>query len=316
MKMWCGLCELPRDYSMEHTSDKVLWCCRECDTILDIELKHEAVKADSEKPPVGWIPHSVLLEVAKVLAFGAEKYSKINNQGLKRCLSAQDVSILLDQSMPGVYVGLVTIKNLKKKIPNTRRDSVSTAKSGERGTKKDSKNIEDGEQRKRGIAQSQKGENVVGSLERGMGLLQMNGMNYSSPREVLVKYAEEQIESGIPITVTTPDKSEESFVLGATTASGFLKIVQTSLRERSNISVTLPKSLIESGRNNWRKGMEWSRMVDAALRHLGAWNEGEDLDPESGISHLAHCLCCIIFLLWYSLNGKGTDDRWKDSNHE
>ncbi len=62
-------------------------------------------------------------------------------------------------------------------------------------------------------------------------------------------------------------------------------------------------------RNNWLKGMGWLRLADAALRHLMAWSWGEDKDPESGLSHLAHAGCCIMFALAYEQLKLGTDDR-------
>jgi hypothetical protein len=62
--------------------------------------------------------------------------------------------------------------------------------------------------------------------------------------------------------------------------------------------------------HNWRRGYKWSLSFDALMRHATAWWEGEDKDPESGLSHLAHagwhCLC----LIWFQLNAKGTDDRY------
>ncbi len=64
-------------------------------------------------------------------------------------------------------------------------------------------------------------------------------------------------------------------------------------------------------RHNWRKGMDWSRLYDAALRHQVAWIEGESLDPESGLSHLSHSLCCLLFLSTYEILNIGQDDRWK-----
>jgi hypothetical protein len=63
--------------------------------------------------------------------------------------------------------------------------------------------------------------------------------------------------------------------------------------------------------HNWRKGMEWSRLIGAAMRHLTAFNDGEDSDPESGISHLAHAGCCILFLLQYLKDHPELDDRYK-----
>ena len=62
---------------------------------------------------------------------------------------------------------------------------------------------------------------------------------------------------------------------------------------------------------NWKKGMSWSRLAGAAERHLFAWIEGKSADEESGLSHLAHCACCVLFLLTYEKLGLGTDDRWK-----
>lgn len=38
------------------------------------------------------------------------------------------------------------------------------------------------------------------------------------------------------------------------------------------------------------------RYFDAAQRHLWAWKEGEQDDPESGMHHLAHAMCCLMFL--------------------
>ena len=60
---------------------------------------------------------------------------------------------------------------------------------------------------------------------------------------------------------------------------------------------------------NWEKGMAWSRPFSALMRHMWAWWRGERTDPETGISHLAHAGCCILFLLSYELRKVGTDDR-------
>ena len=52
------------------------------------------------------------------------------------------------------------------------------------------------------------------------------------------------------------------------------------------------------GPYNWRKtGVCASTYVNAILRHLNAWRDGETLDPESGISHLAHVACSCNILL-------------------
>lgn len=51
------------------------------------------------------------------------------------------------------------------------------------------------------------------------------------------------------------------------------------------------------GRNNWRKGLHYSRLIDAAMRHILAFADGEDSDPETGLSHAAHARCCLGMLL-------------------
>lgn len=68
--------------------------------------------------------------------------------------------------------------------------------------------------------------------------------------------------------------------------------------------------------NNWRKGFKYSRLYDAALRHLLAHISGEDNDPESGLSHLAHCVSCLLMIINFQITRKGDDDRFKaDENN-
>lgn len=60
---------------------------------------------------------------------------------------------------------------------------------------------------------------------------------------------------------------------------------------------------------NWSKGMAWSRVYGAAMRHLTQWYDGEEGDEETGFSHLWHAFCCIMFLMVYEDRGIGKDDR-------
>lgn len=63
------------------------------------------------------------------------------------------------------------------------------------------------------------------------------------------------------------------------------------------------------GARNWEAGMTWGRCFAAAMRHLWAWWRGEKFDPETGLPHLAHAACCLMFLLAYEARGVGSDDR-------
>ena len=64
-------------------------------------------------------------------------------------------------------------------------------------------------------------------------------------------------------------------------------------------------------RDNWQKVPDSKRRYfDALQRHVWAWKEGEQNDPESGIHHLAHAMCCLMFLYEhdtiYSLHNEET----------
>jgi hypothetical protein len=61
---------------------------------------------------------------------------------------------------------------------------------------------------------------------------------------------------------------------------------------------------------NWRDtGVCASTYINAIMRHLNAWRDGEDLDPESGISHLAHIACSCNILLDAGYCDTLQDDR-------
>ena len=50
-------------------------------------------------------------------------------------------------------------------------------------------------------------------------------------------------------------------------------------------------------RDNWIKVPDSKRRYfDALQRHMWAWKMGENIDPESGLHHLAHAMCCLMFL--------------------
>ena len=50
--------------------------------------------------------------------------------------------------------------------------------------------------------------------------------------------------------------------------------------------------------DNWRYVPEAKRRYfDAAQRHIWEWKAGEANDSETGASHLAHAICCLMFLL-------------------
>ncbi len=67
------------------------------------------------------------------------------------------------------------------------------------------------------------------------------------------------------------------------------------------------------GMNNWRDDGDktsWIRTYSSIQRHLNAWHSGEDVDPESGKSHLAHAATQIMILMMHSIEHPEVDDRY------
>jgi hypothetical protein len=63
------------------------------------------------------------------------------------------------------------------------------------------------------------------------------------------------------------------------------------------------------GPHQWQKVENAKdRYFAAMMRHLTAWWEGERADPESGMPHLAHAGCCLLFLMWGDDNGQSDSD--------
>lgn len=60
---------------------------------------------------------------------------------------------------------------------------------------------------------------------------------------------------------------------------------------------------------NWLKGYPYSWSLDAMQRHIEAFRRGEEIDPESGLSHLAHASFHCMGLMHFSMTNTGTDDR-------
>lgn len=62
--------------------------------------------------------------------------------------------------------------------------------------------------------------------------------------------------------------------------------------------------------NNWQYVEDaHNRYFAAALRHLVAWREGEQQDAETKLHHLAHAICCLLFLITLDFRKRATDDN-------
>jgi|TARA_R110000796_G_C14440734_1_gene422263 hypothetical protein len=68
--------------------------------------------------------------------------------------------------------------------------------------------------------------------------------------------------------------------------------------------------------HNWKKGLKYTEVTESLQRHLNAFIEGEENDPESKLSHVGHILCNAMFLSYMSMYKKDMDDRYIDLNIE
>lgn len=75
-------------------------------------------------------------------------------------------------------------------------------------------------------------------------------------------------------------------------------------------SLGLLDGALKYGRSNWRAvGIRASIYYDAVDRHMSAWFEGEDNDPDSGLPHLAHALAGIAIIVDAIAADRFRDDR-------
>lgn len=76
------------------------------------------------------------------------------------------------------------------------------------------------------------------------------------------------------------------------------------------MALSMQEGALKYGKHNWRAiGVRSSIYYDAAMRHLMAWWEGEDVDPDSGLSHVTKAMACLHVLRDSMIQGNLNDDR-------
>ena len=66
--------------------------------------------------------------------------------------------------------------------------------------------------------------------------------------------------------------------------------------------------------HNWKKGLPTTEICESLIRHLTAYLDGEDIDPDSGLSHIGHMQCNVMFLSYMDKFMPKFDNRYKDKN--
>lgn len=270
----------------------------------------EGRKNDSDKIRMELIPPELLFAVGDILSFGAKKYTWRYETEWDRLLDVKSVkSIKISTAKECVVVAtkktseeiILTLQNDKEKTVGIGKNEILTKL---RNTPDVGKLI----------------QSAVKETERqsGKGASADSALNNKSTTDS-VQRAVKSVEAPNTLTltiVTTQGNSEEFCVRSATTGWVSWETIWKDLQERLNIS----KPLNQEGERNWERGMSWSRVFGAAMRHAWAWWGGKapttenfalgELDMETGKSHLWHLGCCVAFLIAFEERGTGTDDRW------
>lgn len=138
---------------------------------------------------------------------------------------------------------------------------------------------------------------------------------YMDPKHIPIEPIIKSVKEVIRETSAIPSEFPEIVPSHSATATkydqGKLPMSLLSRTALEEISKVLQFGANKYSANNWRRGFIWSRTLDAAMRHLHAFADGEDLDPESGLSHLAHLGCNIMFMLEFQKTHPEMDDRYK-----
>lgn len=95
-------------------------------------------------------------------------------------------------------------------------------------------------------------------------------------------------------------------------AVGIKKVPFSTVPARimAEVGLALLEGARKYGRHNYRAiGVRASVYYDACLRHLGAWWEGEDIDPDSGLSHITKAIAGLVVLKDSMEMGNWADDR-------
>lgn len=78
----------------------------------------------------------------------------------------------------------------------------------------------------------------------------------------------------------------------------------------AELGVAMLEGALKYGRHNYRSiGVRASVYYDATCRHIDSFWEGEDIDPDSGLSHITKAIASLVVLRDAMIRGKMVDDR-------
>lgn len=76
------------------------------------------------------------------------------------------------------------------------------------------------------------------------------------------------------------------------------------------VGLAMLEGALKYGRHNYRAaGVRYSVYFDSTMRHIGAWWEGQDIDPDSNLHHIDKAIAGLMVLRDSMLEGNFVDDR-------
>jgi hypothetical protein len=142
-------------------------------------------------------------------------------------------------------------------------------------------------------------------------------------RGFLINGVRRRVEHALPSATTTANAAAASRFDGIVACGVVPKIAAIKHDDDKPAMALLPAEALEEvakvltfgakkySAHNWRGGFGYTRILSAVLRHTFAFLRGEDKDPETGLSHLAHAICGLMFCLTFTKTKPELDDRYK-----
>lgn len=228
----------------------------------------------------GLIPPEALDFIARVYGKGAEKYTRYGE-----CTCTAMTAAGTRSTTPEDYADHATTDGSGIRTRHTPKGNERTTESGPSGPRTENAFVST----RPNIASAQ-----------AAGLIGGTGSRETNTTPILPNRVE-SVDSrpGISTTITPPGKSGEDCVIGATSGADISKAGLSSTKKQ-HLPGCPALTVTSRGEDNWRLGYDWSLSYDALQRHLNAFWSGEDLDPESGLPHLAHAAFHVNALLVYS----------------
>ena len=258
---------------------------------------------------VSW---KALAPMVRVLMFGARKYGKLFVPLLEQKLKQWNVKIVnetgrLEQKG---CVALATSRNSLIAIKSIKQTGLSTKKSTDKKMLKDLRKLIGNVILQEQMIPSTKVKGEIGIILENMVSQQKN---LTKEVKEIANYVEKNLPLCTQIIVMKLENLEVSFAVSAITGLDSSMTALKLLEKLSNTSLN-PEEFVINGNHNWKKGLKYTEVTESLQRHLNAFIEGEENDPESKLSHVGHILCNAMFLSYMSLFRNDMDDRYIDEN--